>query len=441
MSVLINKLRQLFAPPGQIILIIRLLTFRFLGLAVTFLFGLYVARNYGASAMGTYYLFVSFVTGISVLVKFGQETALIRAVGEDSNSCNAGAALFQSILLSSGLFVIIAFSICFADSAWIAKVFKGIAPDTLLAFGLPTVPVFVILGLSCSVFRGLGKPHIASGFDTLLLPIAIMLALIGLEFLHPALESRLLPVTAYIAALYSVGVLSAINCLKVVSFEWRSYVPSLKKTFVEAWPLFGVSLIVFLSNWSASYILAIKMTEVEVGIYNICWRLVVLIGTFLMALNHLNAPVFARLYKNGEIKELELISQKTSLLCLIVGFLFLGSLSLFSGRVLSIFGPEFVAGKVILIILAMGQLISMACGSVGYLLMMTGNGKYQRNINIATLILLIAITPFLIDRYGMAGAAIGTATIVALNNLSAVMVAKILLGINVLPTSLGIYTK
>ena len=54
---------------------------------------------------------------------------------------------------------------------------------------------------------------------------------------------------------------------------------------------------------------------------------------------------------------------------------------------MSLFGPEFRAGGPVLTILAAGQYVNVLTGSVGYLLMMTGNERLVRN-NMAVAALL-----------------------------------------------------
>jgi O-antigen/teichoic acid export membrane protein len=94
------------------------------------------------------------------------------------------------------------------------------------------------------------------------------------------------------------------------------------------------------------------------------------------------------------------------------------------GLVLTIFGSEFRDGSSALTILALGQFVNVATGSVGYILIMTGHERTERNIA-ASFVLINAILNFiLIPRLGIEGAALATATSLALRNLTAYFVLR-----------------
>jgi O-antigen/teichoic acid export membrane protein len=97
-----------------------------------------------------------------------------------------------------------------------------------------------------------------------------------------------------------------------------------------------------------------------------------------------------------------------------------------------LFGDEFVAGAPLLRILAIGQFINVATGSVGYLLMMTGHEKDMRNSLLVVAPCSILLSLWLIPLYGATGAAVATALAIAGQNLLAVFWVRRRLGFNTL---------
>jgi O-antigen/teichoic acid export membrane protein len=95
----------------------------------------------------------------------------------------------------------------------------------------------------------------------------------------------------------------------------------------------------------------------------------------------------------------------------------LALMMIFPSSILSLFGPDFEAGALLLRVLSIGQFINVAAGSVGYLLIMTGHERLlSLNITLATIINLW-LCLWLIPKMGPLGAAIATAVPLAFLNL------------------------
>ena len=106
---------------------------------------------------------------------------------------------------------------------------------------------------------------------------------------------------------------------------------------------------------------------------------------------------------------------------------------LFPGFMMGLFGDEFRAGAPLLAVLAVGQFINVATGSVGYLLIMSGHEKWILNRSIFIAAISLALNLLLIPRFGTLGAAMATAISVASTNLIALYLVHKHLGITILP--------
>lgn len=97
---------------------------------------------------------------------------------------------------------------------------------------------------------------------------------------------------------------------------------------------------------------------------------------------------------------------------------------------LAVFGPEFSASYLPMIILAVGQLLNVASGPVGTILSMSRQERFVGIGMSVSVICNILLNYLLIPRYGINGAAIATAVSVGIWNLLMVVFAKRILGVN-----------
>ena len=70
-----------------------------------------------------------------------------------------------------------------------------------------------------------------------------------------------------------------------------------------------------------------------------------------------------------------------------------------------------------LTILALSQFVAAACGSVGYLLMMSGREKLLRNQTVLAALVALGLHLLLIPELGAVGAAIAVSSAIALRSL------------------------
>ena len=92
------------------------------------------------------------------------------------------------------------------------------------------------------------------------------------------------------------------------------------------------------------------------------------------------------------------------------------------------YGTEFSVGSDILIVLTIGQLINVACGSVGYILMTSGHEKTVRDIMMVTAAINIVLSIYLVQYIGVLGVAIATMISVVILNISMLYSVKKYLG-------------
>ncbi|WP_227379169.1 flippase [Haladaptatus halobius] len=154
-----------------------------------------------------------------------------------------------------------------------------------------------------------------------------------------------------------------------------------------------------------------------VGIYKAALVVAGMLVLPLSAFNQIFPPVASRLYTNGKMAELQsLYQQITRWIFTVALFLALGAI-VYSKEILFIFGEGYTDGSSILILFTLGQLANAAVGPSGFLLMMTDH-QYISLVNRWGLGILNVICNYVfIQEFGVIGAALATASVLALINL------------------------
>ena len=159
-------------------------------------------------------------------------------------------------------------------------------------------------------------------------------------------------------------------------------------------------------------------SDEEVGIYKVVFSLASLAILGLETINYVIQPYFARFYSEGALEQLQRLVTLSARVILAMALPPVILLVAFGEPTLEfLFGSVYGAGATALAILAMGQLVNAAMGSVGMLLNMTGHERdTMKGVAIAA-VLNIALSAALIPPFGVEGAAVATATTLLIWNL------------------------
>jgi O-antigen/teichoic acid export membrane protein len=143
----------------------------------------------------------------------------------------------------------------------------------------------------------------------------------------------------------------------------------------------------------------------EVGVYATAAILVAFIPILLQSVNQIFAPTIAELHVKGQHEVLERLFQ--TLTKWILGFTLplVFVIVLCARPLMRIFGADFESGWPVLVIGALGQLVNCGTGSVGYLLLMSGNERKLIRLQFGMALVMVILTLVLVPRWGITGAA------------------------------------
>ncbi len=178
-----------------------------------------------------------------------------------------------------------------------------------------------------------------------------------------------------------------------------------------------VALAAVLSIASSStdrYLLGALRSVAEVGIYQAAAQSSVLFTMILASFNAIFMPMIADLEAAGDRTRLQTLYGVSTKWGLYVSLPFFVVMVLMPAEILSfVFGGPYTEGKVVMVILALGQLVNLSTGAVGLLLIMNGRTARWNQISAAMLISNIALGLALIPTMGMLGASIATSMAVS----------------------------
>jgi O-antigen/teichoic acid export membrane protein len=185
----------------------------------------------------------------------------------------------------------------------------------------------------------------------------------------------------------------------------------------------------YLSKRSDIWIAGILTGDDATGLYATVAVLPALINVPLTNANVVLAPAIGELFAQGKVDQLKRLVGLGPGLALIPAVLLALAFVLFGRQILGLaFGDYYAAGAVVLVILALGQIVSVAVGSSGYVLMMAGRHVDLMWCSVFGASVTI-VACFVGGRTaGLEGLAVGAAFGASVQQLSKLVFARIRLG-------------
>jgi O-antigen/teichoic acid export membrane protein len=181
---------------------------------------------------------------------------------------------------------------------------------------------------------------------------------------------------------------------------------AVKEWFLFCYPLLFSQLLALALPRLMILMLGFFRNSAEVGIYEIASKVVLLILMPLDLSSLIIAPIIGQLYAQGDSAGLQRLFKIVTKWILAISILIFVTIILLARPILAIFGPEFVTGIPVLYILAVGHLLNVSTGAVGWMLIMSGHPKTHMLISATSILFAAVLSLFLIPAYGVVGAAV-----------------------------------
>lgn len=409
------------------------LILRSFGAGLAFVLNVAIARLLGLEGTGLYFLALGFVSVLTIIARFGIDHALLRLVATEAAHENWAEvrAVFKLgtrfVLFAGGLFMLATIALApliasyFFDRPSLEGVLVWIAPS-IVCFGM-------MMAVSESL-RGLNRIRDAMLVSGLIYPLCALL------LIWPLVQTLGVSGAAFA---YSIGTGMAAG---YGLWVWRKAVADFPSNgSYEPKALWSVSSKLYVTSFVNGAILpwvpllalgAVTGAE-ESGMFGVATRLAVLVTFFLTAVNTVLAPKLAKLAATDDRKEMQRLSSRFALIVLVATSPAFYIMIFHADLLMGLFGDQFTGGALALSIMAIGQAVNAATGSVGYMLVMTGNERDFRNAAVFSAIVLAFALLALLPSHGLVGAALANALAIASANIYCAILVRKRLGIWVYP--------
>lgn len=385
--------------------------FRFMTSIIGFLISVLLTKMLPASDVGQYFLALSAVSILSVVALCGVNLSVVKLVAEsvELKLLDQLKGFFWGctaiVFFATGLVALLSY--IFLNS--VSRDLGGLSyirgdKSILVAIWMF---LFSIQLFFAEFFRGLQdvfRASIFSGFLSGLLTVSILFYFWFIGF-SGSLESVVLVI------IFSNFVACLVPGYELFRKFWTAsfHIP-LRKIAVVSMPLWITNLMLVVLLQADIWILSFYSDGSVVALYGAASRFTQFLTLPLMVINMALMPVISELYVRGDTSRLENVLRATASLAflpalfVIVAFLFVGR------NVLSfVYGHEYAGAYDVLLILSAGQLVSVACGSAGYALMMTNKQQAMMWITVSCGALSVMLSFLLVSNYGALGVATASA--------------------------------
>lgn len=389
-----------------------------LGMGLGFVLQVFMARMLGVDEFGFYMYALAWVSIAMMLALLGYDTAVLRFIAryqaqQDWGKLRGALRHAMQWVLAAGL---VATALAFL-LIWLLgdRLEPGLAPVMFAA--APLIPLFALSSLRQSALRGYKQVFRAELPDSVFRPLLIM-ALVAALWAWQGRVDATQAMLVQIAAALAAFILGGWWLHRATPAGVHAAVPEYDGEWVRvALPMLLIAGLHLILKQTDVVMIGTLANARDAGIYAAMVRLSDLAVFGLTAANAITAPMISELYSSGRRAELQRLLTLSSR-AVLVFTLAVGAVLVVGGHwIAALFGPEFTSGVGALWILLAAQVVNAATGPVGYLMTMTGHQNAVLVIQGLAAAINVALNWLLIPLYGMAGAAIATATAIVFWNV------------------------
>lgn len=348
-----------------------------LSLLLTLLATILLARGLGPENFGQYAFVIALITTLSIPLASAmmqlttRETAWLHQAGEEQRIRTLLRWANRHVWIGSGVIVATVGGI----AAWMAQ-WRVDDLWTLLLIGLVALPLLGLNAVRSGILAGLRRVVLGQ-FSTLFIQPLVLLIIAGVLLLVGDLN----PATAVGAFIFGAAFAFIAGAVLLEhAFPGDKAVPEpldavQSKQWRRAWMPF--TLLVAASTLNSQIgilLLGWLSSDEQVAAMQVADRGAMLVLLSLAVVNLVINPHISQVYRSGDKTRLQELSRHSARIALLVALPVALTLIFFGGAILKIvFGTEYAEIATLpLAILAIGQLINVAFGSVGMLLVMSG---------------------------------------------------------------------
>jgi len=378
-----------------------------------YLFKVYLARVLGAEDLGIFALGVTLIGLIGIFNTLGLSQSAVRFVAEYQARKEfaklhallwrgAGLLLVANVILAAVLLMFGRFvAVSFYHSPRLVKYLPFFAVlmlfNVLGGFYGKVLAGYRDVKLRTLIINFFGSP--------LQMVLAILLLSAGMGLTGYILAQIVTAVVGFVLLLWAVRKFTP----PAARFSALPGAFPKKEVWSFSAAMVGLSVAEFAISQADRVALGIYRSAREVGVYSVASAVVVYVPLVLSSINQIFGPTIADLHTRGERALLGRLFQSLTKWIIAVTMPLALVIIVLARPLMRIFGPDFEAGWPILVIGTLGQLVNCGVGSVGYLLLMSGNEGRLMKVQVSMSLVMLALSAALVPIWGMSGAALAAA--------------------------------
>lgn len=380
-----------------------------------------MTRILSPEEMGIYFLVSSLVEFLVLFSLLGMQASIVRIVSQalalrlPGRARKAIGSVLRLGVLSSAVVAVLLVSGLGRIVA--EKLFNSPLMGEIIYFPAIWVILYTLQRLIAESFRGLQDMKFASMFEGLFSNIISVVFLLFIYIMKIKINISTLLIIIIISCAINlvVSCISLYFCTYKLNNKGTIYIYEILKT---SWPLYFSAIFgVGLTN-SHLWIIGYYSSKESVAIFGAVSRIVFLLTATLHIVKLVIPAMVAKLYAQKKYNDLEKILRSAATIAgvpSIIGFLFV---LIFGETILFyMYGGSYTIGYSALAILSIANIINLATGVPGVLLMMSSNEKILLIISVISGFLSILISFMLVKQFDYIGVAIGLGIGIAAQNL------------------------
>lgn len=410
---------------------------RIVAIGLGFAANVALARLLGVEAFGICALVAAWATLLTTPAMFGFDRLLVRELA--AFQATAEWQRIRGILRLADRTVLTLAVVLGAGMALVGVALgdpHGLGAPAAFAVGGAMVPLLALVNLRQSALQGLHQVTRSFIAETLVRPGTLIVLsgvslMAGLQHADATLGSIFLLIGTVLAFLTGQALLRG-----YLGSERRGPTVAPHGWSRAAIPLAYLGTIAVIGGQADLVLVGLLARPEDAGAYAVAVRGSVLISLPLIVINATTAPSFARLWRLGDVAQLQRTVTLSVRGALLLTIPIAAAFVLFPAVFLGLFGEGFERAVGALAVLSVGRVVNVAVGPTGTLLAMTGQERVAALGATVGPVLEVLLALALIPSVGLVGAAVASSA--ALIAASAIQVASVRRRLGVRPSIIGL---
>lgn len=377
-----------------------------LGLALSFLVKLVLARFLGRVEYGSIILGISILTAGNTVVVVGLDRGVGRYLPRYDDVASKRGVIVSALQIAMPFSFVVGLVIALLAGAIATHIFHDPSITPVLRVFGATIPLSVFVSLFLGTVQGL-KKSLPKAIANLLLPLSQLVLIVLIMFLG----------FGVIVASLAYAASYALMCVAGLYYLVR-YTPLLERVKPKKQHR---ELLLFSLPLMVSYITVNMFSNIDmfmlgyfsstgiVGVYSAMYSLSTLLQLGLVSFGYLYMPTISDLHARGELEEMwDKYNVVTVWIAATTAPVFLVFILVPDVVIRYTFGPEYVAGILALVVLASGYMANVFLGPNMRTLVSIGETRAIMYNNVFVATVNVALNLVLIPRYSFLGAAAAT---------------------------------